>query len=112
MRKVRNEFAHNLNTDFWTDEKCEKSIVKIDEFYQEVYQQLVKECSKSRVTRQMEIANSVPPWHIKRRRYQLSILEQCKEEKGFLPFMEENLFIYNSLGEFFLFNGHFSLPTP
>ena len=87
VRRLRNELAHNFGTDFWTDEKCDISIVKIDKFCQEVSLQIVKECSKSIGTRCMEIANSVPSFHIKRDRYQ-SLLEQYKffEEAFTLPY--------------------------
>ena len=82
VREIRNEFAHNLNEDFWTNEKCEKSISKIDEFCQEIFQQGLKECSKGFGTRIKDIADSVPSSPIKLCRYQSllshsSLIQAC-----------------------------------
>ena len=104
VRKVRNEFAHNLNEDFWTDEKCEKSIMKIDEMCQEVSRQFAKECSTNIFSRIMEIANLMPSSHIKRHRYQSMLEQELEQEARFLNVIK---FIYRISS--YSFSGNYSL---
>ena len=45
VRKIRNNLAHRFDSDFWTEEKCEKSMEKIGDFSSEVFKQCCKDFS-------------------------------------------------------------------
>ena len=45
VRKIRNNLAHRFDSDFWTEEKCEKSMEKIGDFSSKVFQQCCKDFS-------------------------------------------------------------------
>ena len=45
VRKIRNNLAHRFDSDFWTKEKCEKSMEKIGDFSSEVFKQCCKDFS-------------------------------------------------------------------